>query len=498
MEKLNLKEHEISLSSPYQSTFSDVRLLDINQNCLESNYLYIGENIDDCSFIIEPGSGLCLINTSIQFDCDTLYITANITLIDLFNKILYLIAELRSQFADLTKAILQKKELQQIVEILSVICGNPVYLVDSSFKVLGIYGPEIMSEMSATWRHLLKDGYIPYNVVMNLIESNELQTMESGYCADLIVSKYFYTPFINYNIRYKGKLQGHFFVVGMFKTITPGDIELTNMAAPYILNALRLDSSFQETRGRYYEHFIIDMINGKSMDLQHIKNQLNALHLDLDGFYTVVVIKPNTPDELFNEQIARHMESFNSSKPVQYNNTIITLFPSHSQSHTILLESLQLFSENLDGFIGVSDTIQGFIHIHLLYTQATTAILLGNQIDPTKKILCYPVYAVIHPFLTFSTKPELESLCHPGVQKLKHHDELQQTNFVQTLETFLRNERHSQMTASALHIHRNTLSYRLEKLNDLYPFNLDDHKERERILMTLNIYYFLEKAAFKS
>lgn len=67
-----------------------------------------------------------------------------------------------------------------------------------------------MPEMSATWRRLLSDGYMPYDVVMKLIESNELQTMETGICADLILSNYFYIPFINYNIRYKGRIQGHF------------------------------------------------------------------------------------------------------------------------------------------------------------------------------------------------------------------------------------------------------------------------------------------------
>ncbi|MBC3796381.1 hypothetical protein [Acetobacterium tundrae] len=65
-------------------------------------------------------------------------------------------------------------------------------------------------------------------------------------------------------MRYKGKLQGHFFVVGMLKKITPGDIQLTNLDGPYILDAIRSDPKFQTTRGHYYEHFIIDILEGKS------------------------------------------------------------------------------------------------------------------------------------------------------------------------------------------------------------------------------------------
>ncbi|MBU4438105.1 MAG: hypothetical protein L6276_11210, partial [Acetobacterium sp.] len=264
LEKLNLSANTAELKAPHQSVFSDVRLLSPELSVLKNGILYVGEVQSTNGMNYESGCGLCLLNDSGNFpgdtllSCDTLLIGVKYSLYELFNRISQLFYEIRTQFEELTQAILQKKGLQQVVEIVSEICGNPVYLVDSSFKVLGIHGPETMPEMSANWRRLLSDGYLPYNIVMNLIESNELQSMETGLCADLIVSKFFYTPFINYNMRYKGKLQGHFFVVGMLKKITPGDVELTNLAGPYVLDAIRSDPHFQTTRGRYYEHFIVD------------------------------------------------------------------------------------------------------------------------------------------------------------------------------------------------------------------------------------------------
>lgn len=496
LEKLNFSADEAVLTAPHQSAFSDVRLLSPELTSLQSGILYIAEDHFRNELVCEAGSGLCLLNGSSPFPCDTLLITGQYFLFELFNRISQLFYEIRTQFEKLTQAILQRKGLQQVVEIISEICGNPVYLVDSSFKVLGIHGPETMPEMSANWRRLLSDGYLPYNIVMNLIESNELESMESGLCADLIVSKFFYTPFINYNMRYKGKLQGHFFVVGMLKNITPGDVELTNLAGPYILDAMRSDPHFQTTRGRYYEHFIIDMLAGKPMRLAHIKNQVSALKLDFSDGYTVVKINPDLHDELQNEQISRQLEHINGCKPVFYKNAIVAVFPKLQRQQTSLINKLKTLSNSINGTIGISDEMPGFGNLHHLYLQAATAITLGQQLALPTTIYRYQDVMRYHPFLGFNKKEDLIAMCHPGMLILQSYDAEHDSKFVQTLESYLKYERHSLPTAADLHIHRNTLSYRLEKIDQLYSFNLDDAFERERLLLTLNILFYLKHASF--
>ena len=326
LEKLNLKKEDYNLEISQQARFTDVRLLGEEQKVLKKSFLYIGEGLINGELFFESGSGLCLLNGSGTFHCDVLFINAAYSFYELYNEISQIFYEMRTLFEKLNHAIIQKKGLQYVIEIISEIVGNPVYLVDTSFKVLGVHGPDLMKEVSVNWRHLLDDGYLPYNVVMSLIESNELHAVENGRCANIILSKYFYTPFINYNMRYKGKLQGHLFVVGMIKKITPGDVELTNLVGNYVLDAIRNDSNFQATRGRYYEHFIIDMLEGKPLHITHIKNQVKALNLEMGDFYTVVQIKPEVHDELRHEQISRQLENIDGCKPVNYQNTIVCAF----------------------------------------------------------------------------------------------------------------------------------------------------------------------------
>lgn len=496
LERLNLKEHAASLKSPYNSVFEDIRLLSPDLKALEAGILYVGNCPPENGVIIEYNSGLCLLNSTGSCPCDVLVIRSDQSFLDLFNRISQIFFRLRTQFEQLTQAILQKKGFQKVIELAFDICGNPVYLVDSSFKVLGIYGPETMPEMSATWRRLLSDGYMPYDVVMKLIESNELQTMESGICADLILSNYFYIPFINYNIRYKGRIQGHFFVVGMFKKITPGDIELTNLVGRYLLDAIRSDPNFQATRGRYYEHFIIDMLEGKNIRAEYLADQVEALQLDLNDFFTIVKIKPQHHDELRNEQIARQLENFNGSKPVHYDDSIVGIFSGKQYQQRNLYEKLGQISSNLNCHIGISDEIQGFVNLPIQYLQASNAITMGRLMELPETIYSYQDVMRYYPLLFIQNKKDLISMCHPGVMILRSYDAEHDSKYIETLETYLKNERHSLPTATDLHIHRNTLTYRLEKIEALFHFNLDDAFERERIILTQNILFYLNHASF--
>ena len=53
------------------------------------------------------------------------------------------------------------------------------------------------------------------------------------------------------------------------------------------------------------------------------------------------------------------------------------------------------------------------------------------------------------------------------------------------LETYLTCERNRNETARMLYVHKNTLAYRLKKLEELFHLNLDDTYEREFLLLTM-------------
>lgn len=75
-------------------------------------------------------------------------------------------------------------------------------------------------------------------------------------------------------------------------------------------------------------------------------------------------------------------------------------------------------------------------------------------------------------------------LLHPALAAIKEYDVQHNTDYYQTLFCFLRNERRHQATADELFIHRNTLFQRLQKLQEMWPLNLEDGGERFYLLFS--------------
>lgn len=493
-EKLCLDAADGCLNNPHRSAFADVQLLGPATKTLQAGTLYIGVHYPAQATFFQ-GCGLILLNEPRNAPSDVLFIRKKIDLIELFNRIVRIMTEIREKHDTLTLSIIQKKGFQKIIEDVYALCENPVYLVDSSFKVMGMYGPEEMSELSIQWNRMKNTGYLSYDVVMNLIASNELHSMDAETSATMLVSKYFGTPFISYCLKYKGKVHGRLFIIGMFKHITPADLELTNLFGPLVLDAFRLDPDFQKTRGHYYEHFVIDLIEGKTFSQEHLHKQLKALNLTMDSYFTVVKINPQTQNELEIELIAREMENFKSCKPVRYHDSVVALFPAEQYQQAGLFQKLKNLAQKMNCQIGVSDEKPGINAIHIQYQQASAAISLNETLEAKEHPTSYQDVALFHLFNNLKNRDLLDPICHGGVLRLLAFDEQNNSNLVETLDVYLKCERHSQLTARMLHIHRNSLSYRIEKINEVFRFNLDDHIERERILLTLSIIHYLKHHA---
>ena len=78
------------------------------------------------------------------------------------------------------------------------------------------------------------------------------------------------------------------------------------------------------------------------------------------------------------------------------------------------------------------------------------------------------------------------TLNHPALTVLQDYDQKNKTDFYKTLFCYLKNERHNQNTSDELFIHRNTLFQRLQKIQDIWPMDLD--KPEERFLLLFSFY----------
>jgi DNA-binding PucR family transcriptional regulator len=69
---------------------------------------------------------------------------------------------------------------------------------------------------------------------------------------------------------------------------------------------------------------------------------------------------------------------------------------------------------------------------------------------------------------------------------LREYDDENKTDYCLTLFTWLTHERNNVRTAAKLFIHRNTLKYRLERIQEIVSCDMDVFEKRERLVHSLN------------
>ena len=74
-----------------------------------------------------------------------------------------------------------------------------------------------------------------------------------------------------------------------------------------------------------------------------------------------------------------------------------------------------------------------------------------------------------------------------ALKSLYDYDIHHHMNNLQLLRVYLENERRINETAARMHMHRNNVTYRLQKIKELTGLDLDSAKERLRILITYSM-----------
>lgn len=388
----------------------------------------------------------------------------------------------------------QKENLQKMIRLISDIMGNPAYLTDSSFKTIAIDPAPLFSEISSIWRYLSRYGYLPYDIVYNLQKSGELEEIEQSDRSVLFRSAYFNNPFIGYCLKYNGQLYGYLFVVGYQKKITPGEILFARQLGQAMTDAILHMARPATPYGKEYENFFIHALDGNFHDTIQIARQLKPLGWELDGSYCVLRLETALEDETLRRRLCGQLEQLEQVVPLIYDNgvaAVCALDSSHSITELIL--RLKPLLPSLKCRCGVSDRFTGFQHLRAHYKQATAALkALCNRREANHKAGSAEEYTVTtytecaaKYLLQECPEEALAAFRWEALDDLARYDRLHHTDYVKTLDCYLRCERNLALTSKELFIHRNTLIYRVSRLSRLLDCDLEDAAVRLRLLLCL-------------
>ena len=207
--------------------------------------------------------------------------------------------------------------------------------------------------------------------------------------------------------------------------------------------------------------------------------------------YCLVVETARSSSTLNTFLIRNRLEGlFPDTKTLMYNGEIIVLFclPKNQELKEADYKRIQKLCAELDIYAGISNNFSDLIELSEYYKQALRAIEIGITYNQDPGLYIYSDYFMHHIANIFFQKESAKTYCHPIMEKLLKQDEENETELAETLYAYLICERNISAAADYLYIHRNTMTYRLKKIESLVNIDYDDPKERQYLIISYEMH----------
>ena len=194
-------------------------------------------------------------------------------------------------------------------------------------------------------------------------------------------------------------------------------------------------------------------------------------------------------DQAFSEQNTSFLAS-------TYSNHIIGIFPDKDFSEITKLfqktiDYVSLTHPQLTCNIGVGLSVSDVTKLKQSYEQAAECIHYCNKLKLNHQHLCYNQLGLYQLFSDLNQTQLYESFVETQLGALIHYDADNHTRFVETLSLYLQNNCNILHTADAAYTHRNTIKYRITRIEELLHVDLQNASARLNLHLALYLYHFI-------
>jgi len=259
--------------------------------------------------------------------------------------------------------------------------------------------------------------------------------------------------------------------------------ELVRLTAEMILEQAQLAGELQRD-SRYREAFVLNLINGEHANPADLAAWANRLGVQFNRMHAVYLLELEDGADLHALQmrLQARLPSLLVAAAGERELAILDFFDAPGPGHHKQLQALAAVLRELcpqPHWLTMGIALQGVEAVATSWHSARNAARIGRLRHPRRHQYSY--YDHVLPVLLsgLNTGWQAAQLRAP-IEKLGKNRELLQ----RTLEAWFANDAHPAATADALHIHRNTLDYRLRRIGEMT--GLDMTRLEDRFLLYIS------------
>ncbi|MGE5632179.1 MAG: PucR family transcriptional regulator [Caulobacteraceae bacterium] len=471
----------------------DIRLLDRNEHQWDEHVLFVGSLEQLKAAPDRPIMILCTDDNPALPEGSSYALINKEDLYDLFNTAKDLVFEdLREggMFFELAHMALSGKSIAGVINTAASLLGNALILVDLSQKVLAhSTNYEIVDPL---WAQNVERGYCSYEFVQKVRSNKDMKEWsKQGSETQIITLPGDLQPKLVARITQEGHVVGAVIMVEHHTAIGRNHMRQLPLVGRILFDIFSRDSASEGTPDTFYSAILYNLLDEE--EISDTIDHIVLSRVDFPSEMRVVVARfvHRIENRYLKRTFSMELERiFPNGHSVQYKSYIGILVPSVSERQS---EELAKLARLEDVSIGLSWPFSDIVQFKRYFNQAVASIKLAQRFGQANRVFGYSDFYYYDLLYNYTGKIPLEYYCHPALQVLLEYDKANNSELYITLRTYLEHKNNLKETADALFIHRNTLIYRINRINQLTSLNLDNVSVVYSLMDSFRIEAFLNK-----
>lgn len=279
------------------------------------------------------------------------------------------------------------------------------------------------------------------------------------------------------------------------------ELQLFKVAADLVKKYFAINKSTSRENEKEFRDFFWQLLLGDIKEEPVILQRAKQLSLSLNGDLSIVVIdfgkEVTGVDEKHAHYLVDRMEQVEIVGRMFDQNQFILLvrLNENANKKTVLHENLQIFLYKInnrlqtDRIVGGSGLIyQTPLDLHYSYQQAKKVVRLKRQFkEELENVFTYEKLGIFQYLDVVYNNRIKENYKNPIIERLKQYDKKNNTELLHSLWIFLESNCNVFDAAKKIHVHPNTLNYRLKRIKEIGDIDLNDPNQKTTVYLDLII-----------
>lgn len=404
-------------------------------------------------------------------------------------------------------------DLQQIAQTMVSLVANTIIVADRDFSLLSF---AFLDKPYTGSKPKVYAGKIIDKYLYNLKRTgfiDKIRNRKKAERAEVLFSNQGQQAWVIVPVLINGEILGYIAMLEDQHRLCEQDWEVLVQAANVTAVAIYKQLAEGEVVRRRRNDFLCTLLEGRLKLDSAVLEQAQALQLDLNKTWLAVQVEILNPVKFQRHDTNSEQEG---AAAKQWGMVMLTTQLTAKQSDLLVVEKcgkitilcpitgeagssgigkrvemirheLHRFSPELGIAIGVSRVCRDYRLLPEAYCEAKEALEIGRKLNGTVCVYYFDELGAYQFLTKIREMPELKAYYQTVLGKLEHVEPMIRLDLLKTLEHYFSSNGNVYKSAQSLYLHRNSMKYRLERIQEILGIDLDDAEIRFNLQLALKI-----------